>query len=118
MRAAHPQMELTTTSVVPASFRWASTSSANGALDAEARPLQAHGVTKRSSYIGALERFLIGFVSWLLGTGNGEPGTDGSRSGPLVLHIAVADQRQDRALGDHQVRVSLERDLDGGLAKE
>src|SRR5574338_38489 len=35
-----------------------------------------------------------------------------------VLHIAIPHQCENRALRDHEVRISLERDLDGGLAEK
>src|SRR5215207_7584109 len=70
---------------------------------------------KRSSYIGALVKGRIS-VEWCW-IGDREPGTRRAATA-LVFDVLVADQGKDRALRDHQVRVSLERDLDGGFAKK
>src|SRR5687768_17982971 len=91
LRAAQPHIELTTTSVVPvASLSFASTSSGVRSSSTPRRVSSCRmGVMKRSSYIGAFERFLMDVSS--------------------VFDVIVADEREDRALWDHEVRVALER---------
>src|SRR5688500_266742 len=103
LRAAQPHIELTTTSVVPfASLSRLSTSSGVRISSTPRRVSSCRmGVMKRSSYIGASERGRI----------------DGFELS-LVFDAAVTDQGQDRALRDDEVRVPLERDLDGGLPEE
>src|SRR5215207_11763404 len=65
------------------------------------------GVMKRSSYIGALERLRM--VS---------SRCRGSSSARSVLDVFIADQCENRALGDDEIGVTLERDLDGGFAEK
>src|SRR6478735_2153218 len=95
LRAAHPHTEFTTTSVVPAvSFSRASTSAGVRSSSTPSRVSSCRiGVTKRSSYIILLTSLM-----------------DSVR---LLAH-----QREDGLLGDDEIPLALERDLDRRLAKE
>src|SRR6185503_263503 len=115
IRAEQPQTEFTRTSAVPGFCNASSTSSA---ARSSVKPTSVRsrriGTRKRSSYIvrAAAGAPLCVMLS--------------CRRSVLIGHFLFffvflsvsAHQREDRALRDDQVRLSLERDFDGGFPEE
>src|SRR5688500_4749163 len=116
MRAEQPQTELTSTMTVPGlSFNASSTSSA---VRSSVKPTSVRsrriGTRKRSSYI------------MRAAAGDPECVIFSSRRSVLISFFLVFDfilviapqQREDRALGDDEIRVTFERDFDGRLPEK
>src|SRR6185312_1151323 len=103
LRAAQPQIELTTTNVAPGASRSvASTSSAVRSSRTPSRVSSSRiGVTNRSSY------------GMIVSCREVMP-----RRLQIVVAAAVADQREDGCLRHDEITIAFERDLDACLTEE
>src|SRR5687768_14955075 len=101
MRAAQPQMELTTTSVVP--FSGSAESTASG-VRSSVKPIVVSSAR----------------MGWRSSSGYmlRDMGSCIRTSQAVDVEVVVADQREDGGLRHHEKALVLERDLDRGLAEK